>query len=228
MGPANRCLRTISWLLGRVARLPATWIATPGFLVYMVWLHGLADLGITTHSARNREAWYEVAMVAGAVATCLAFGAADRQAWLAPLLSRSERFVTDLAVLVVCLGLAWAAAWAPGLAVSSPWPPSCPPGGLGATGAALAHLTALGLLVSRLPMPTGPRCLLMVSLVWWIPALLADRSDLLGDLARWGAGPIAVLGPASPQTQTLGAVDMAPTVAFGLAAWLLTPGLPRS
>jgi hypothetical protein len=89
------------------------------------------------------------------------------------------------------------------------------------------HFAALTMLVSRVVTPLGLRALLLVSLSWLIPSLLAGGGsglevfapglDAAAHLARHGAWV---------ETPSVALVDTAPVGAAALAAWLLHPPSP--
>jgi hypothetical protein len=93
--------------------------------------------------------------------------------------------------------------------------------------ATVAHLSALTLLVARMPTSSGPRAVLLVALVWWIPAALGASGCIAPSLTELLDVPGRLASLHRPvETPLVALADMAPTGAATLAAWLLDPPAP--
>jgi hypothetical protein len=187
----------------------------------LVWSLQLAleDLGIAAAESSGGGFLYEVAFVTAALAGALGLAVLGRQRWIWSQLSALERAAAELAFLLAGGTLWLALAWAP--AVLQGNEPR-----LALALVALLEVAAFAQLLSRLPYRAGQPAALILC-VWWLPALGRGAGGALGELSSWLAGPAAALTPPAAPITTLRAVDMAPAVASGLAAWLLTPKIPR-
>lgn len=206
--------RAAGWLLGSaLGDLAFAWILL-GAILFWSLRSAAVGLGIASDSTQLGGLHYEVAFVAILAAAALGLSALGRHRWPWPALGRLQRASAELAFLFALSAATVVLAWIPALAR-----PAHVPWGLAA--ATLLHVIALAQLVSRLPMPMRLHPLLLVALVWWIPAIQGGggriTGQVVGFLAPPGGSPMQMPGPA----------DMAPALAFGLTAWLLTPKTPR-
>jgi hypothetical protein len=207
-------VQTARWYLGRVLRGPACLWILLGVALYWSLQAAARNLGIASDSGSAGDLNYEVAFLSVVVAAALGLRALARNPWPWPAVGRLERASAEFVFLFVLAASTLTVAWMPVLdrLPSLPWARAA---------ATLLHVTALAQLVSRLPTVVGLHSLLLVALVWWIPAILSGGGEATGRLAAFlaapGAGPMQVPRP----------VDMAPALAFGVSAWLLTPKTPR-
>ena len=208
-------LRTAAWLGRQLARTPALWLIVASLALIGALRASLGRIGIALTNAHPWADVYDVAFLGGLPVVALALWVRSRHGWAAQPLGRFERYACDSAFLAgaAALGIAAAAVLARR--------PMGPLGWVGA-GTCVAHLTALALLVGRCRTHPGLPPALLVAALWWIPASSPGDSWLWGSLGEFLSGPL------QSQTQMPALVDMAPAVAFCLAAWLLTPRHPRA
>jgi hypothetical protein len=203
-----------SRFLLRQVRGPALACILPGIALFWGLQAAAASLGIASGSARLGDLHYEVAFVSTLAAAALGLRVLARHPWPWPTVDRLGRAAAESLFLLVLAGSTLAVAWAPAMARSAPLP-------WGRAAETVIHVIALALLVSRLPTAVGLRSLLLVALVWWIPAIQLGGGEIPNQLAAFfaapGDGPMQVPRPA----------DMAPALAFCVSAWLLTPKTPR-
>jgi hypothetical protein len=207
-------VQAASCFLMRVVRGPAfAWIL-PGIALFWGLQTAASNLGIASDSTRPGDLYYEVAFVSALVAGAVGLRVLVRHPWPWPAVDRLVRVSAESLFLLVLAGSILAVAWIPALARSAPLP-------WGRAAATVIHVIALAQLVSRLPMVVGLHSLLLVALVWWIPAIHDGGGGVTNQLAAFlaapGDGPMQVPRPA----------DMAPALAFCVSAWLLTPKTPR-
>ena len=233
LGPwlASQC-----WLARRLARDPITWVLALAVGTLWVLRRTLAPIGITATEGEAPGPLYDVAFMAVPVALALAAWVLGRSAWIWAPLEAAQRSLAEWTFLC----LVGAAGFAP-IATQGFTLYSSPGGAPELTGliALWLHGSALALLLTRLPLSPAVAPLLLLTALWWLPALFPSEPGPLGHLVRLLAGPLGpqgAVGAGGPtgaaaqsafQTQTTTPVDMAPALAFGLAAWLLTPRNPR-
>ncbi len=207
--------------------MPATWAvwALTGGLWPVLAIY--SPPGIAGDLRGSAGGFYEVAFVAGLAGGVLALHPLARSAWLLVPLSRTERFLGELAGLFATIVLFLLVALVPlaliGGHLLPPWT-EAPAYHLFLTA---MHISALALLVSRVPTSPGLHAALLVAICWWIPAALALGAGVLPALAAAldVSGRLASLH--SPvETPPVALLGLAPTVAAALAAWLLNHPSP--
>ena len=206
IGRSRAVAASTSWFLRTTLSSPGTWVLAGGALLLWGLRETLATLDISNANHYLSSTSNYIAFLSGLAAASLGLAVLPRTRWTLDALSRSERALTELASLATLTGLAV-------LATSSSLHVAI-------------HLTCLAWLVSRFPTSPGLHPWLLVTLVLWIPALAGGHAAL-DPLVRFLLGPVTRVGQ-DIQTRTFAAVDMAPTVAFGLTAGLLTPRIPRT
>lgn len=173
-------LRTAGWVLRHQARHPLTWLWTA--VVAGLWpaVAAFSPLGVTTSATGVPPVLYEIAFVACMVGTLMGLSLLDRSAWIlrrASPLRRTQAEVTVLACAMLPLLVA-------GLA---------PPWFLHAAGDAFtlgrlpagtilsaAHVAAVALILSRLPISITTRLAALPILVWVVPSLLPSQGPVGG------------------------------------------------
>lgn len=207
-------VRAAQWYLGRaLGGSSFGWILV-GEALFWSLRAAAADLGVASDSIQPVGLFYEVAFVSAVAAAALGLRDLSRHRWPWTALGRFQRASAEVVFLSVLSATTVALAWIPAMShpAGLPW---------GMAAATLVHVIALAQLISRLPTLMGLHPLLLVALVWWIPAIQRDGGGIAARAAELLAPP-----DASPM-QMPGPADMAPALAFALAAWLLTPKTPR-
>jgi hypothetical protein len=211
--------RATAWLLRQELRHPLTLLGLLGLGLLWALRFVLGELGIASADGRDSAFLYEVAFLAAAFAGALGLAVLARHRWVWAPLGRGERAAVELAFLLGGGGLWLALAWAPSASRSGDLP-------LFWALAVLLEVAAFAQLCSRLPWRAAQPAALLLG-VWWIPALGQGSGGVLAELSGMLAGPAFAPGAGQAPIQALRAVDMAPAVASGLAAWLLSPKIPR-
>ncbi len=166
------------WVALRLMRHPATWLWVA--LLAAVWptIAALTPVGLTTDSATEARAIYEVAFIACAVASLAALAIhLNADAFLAPLspLQRATVEVSGhLAAGIVFVVPLLIAAYAVGAPTASFVPTRLPLGAL----LTQLHLAGLAIALSRVPLPRAALLAVLPALAWLLPALLPDRGGL--------------------------------------------------
>lgn len=194
-----------AWYLRTTLTSPGAWVLAGAALLFWTLQTTLATIDLSSATHYSSNTYNHIAFLSCLATATLGVAILPRTRWTHEPLSRSERALSELASLATLTGLAVLAN-----------PAALP---------VAVHLTSLAWLVSRLPTSPGLHPWLLVTLVLWIPAL-AEGHQALDPLARFLLGPVTRFGQ-DIQTRTFAAVDMAPAVAFGLTAGLLTPRIPR-
>jgi hypothetical protein len=165
----------------------------------------LASLDISTSNHYLPGTYNHVVFLSCLATASLGLAILPRTRWTHAALSRSERALSELTSLAALAAI-------PVLVSPSALPVAI-------------HLTCLAWLVSRLPTSPGLHPWLLVTLVLWIPTL-TEGHPTMDPLVRFLLGPVTDSGQ-DIQTRSFDAADIAPAVACGLTAGLLTPRIPR-
>lgn len=199
----------LRWLVRRALSSPFAWIVTLGLIFLPLALRALGPLGWDGHGTGEHGFFYDLAFVSALLGAGFGVHAADDLRRAAPRLGSLRRWSLEALVLVACIVFPLLLAALPTLtrsvdpmrlAVISMW------------------MIALGLVLLRVPFPSGIRPIAVALLAWIVPALVPEKGAAargvlaLIDVGRFSAlettGPLAVAAPASILALLLTAIGL--------------------
>lgn len=227
------------WILTRHVTQPFFWVWL--VLLVMLWpaVQLFSPLGVTSAARGNQALVYEIAFIGLLVGSSFGLDALARGGWIVIQVAAPQRlWVEALGVLVSALLFLVAGLAAPavlgGLEASL-----LPALGMGAV-LSLFHLTALALVLRRLPLPASLHAALLPLIAWALPATLG-RGNRVGEIASlWldasrhlergfglrtisepAPGPVSGIDPGFDLASTVFGTAVAPIMMLALAATLI-------
>lgn len=218
------------WVVVRLVRTPAAWLAFGVLFAAWPLVAALSPVGIATSGNIEAAAFYQLTFLALLVGTSAGGGvlALAAQDWLQPV-PAGRRLVAEWAALTAAQ-LLFAGPMlllAAGIGIpGNPWRPGLLPCGSLLCG---LHLSALGLVLGRFPLPVGAVVLGIPLVAWVLPALLSGSAGLWESLpAALDAGAHLEIASERPTSVAQRIQAGVPIIGMASLAMALTRPLPHA